>query len=126
MLILYSAAILLITLGVAHSFLGERYVLARLIRLDNLPRLVLGGKELMVPVLRFAWHLTTVAWFGLAGIIILMAHDALSDRNVASVVALTFLLSAIGSGVPSRGRHLSWVVFLIIAIAAAFRAGYAG
>lgn len=118
MIALYIAALLLVGIGVAHSVLGERYVLRRLERLENLPRLTLGGKELMAQVLRFAWHLTSVAWFGLAGILVIMAHNILSNENVAMVVAITFLISALASGIPSRGRHYSWIMFLAIGIIA--------
>lgn len=120
--LLYIAALLLVGIGIAHSVLGERYVLRRLERLDNLPRLTLGGHELMAQVLRFAWHLTSIAWFGLAAILLLMAHDALSNRSAAVVVAATFILSGVASGIPSRGRHYSWIVFLAVGIIALYKA----
>lgn len=120
MILLYIAALLLIGIGTAHSVLGERYVLRRLERLDDLPRLTLGGREMMAPVLRFAWHITTIAWIGIAGILILMAHDVLSNQSAAIVVAATFLASALASGIPSRGRHYSWIVFLAVAIIALY------
>lgn len=122
MIPLYIAAFLLVAIGIAHSVLGERYVLRRLERLENLPRLRLGGKDLMVEVLRFAWHLTTIAWLGLAAILLLMAHDALSNASAALVVATLFLVSALVSGIPSRGRHYSWIVFLAVGMIALFEA----
>lgn len=122
MILLYIAALLLVGIGVAHSVLGERYVLRRLERLEDLPRLTLGGRELMAPVLRFAWHITTIAWFGIAGILLLIAHNALSNRSAAVVVAATFLVSALASGIPSRGRHYSWMVFLAVGIIALYEA----
>jgi len=38
------ASVVAVLLGVAHSYLGERYVLVRLLRRDDLPRLF-GGVE---------------------------------------------------------------------------------
>ena len=122
MFLLYVAVFLLVGIGIAHSVLGERFALSRLARLENLPRLVLGGREMMVPVLRFAWHLTSVAWFCIAGILMLMAHESLSNENAAAVIAATFLLSAAISGVASRGRHQSWAVFLAVGLIALFEA----
>lgn len=61
----------------------------------------------MVQVVRFAWHLTTIAWFGFAGILLLMTHDVLSNRNAAIVVAVIFIVSGLTSGVASRGRYYS-------------------
>lgn len=122
MILLYAAALLLIGTGIAHSLLGERYVLRRIERLENLPRLMLGGREQMSRVLRFAWHITTVAWLGLATVLLLMAHDRLSHRNVSLVIAATFIVSALASGIPSRGRHLSWIFFLAIGLIALYEA----
>lgn len=122
MIQLYIAALLLVGIGIAHSVLGERFVLRRLERLENLPRLTLGGRNLMVPVLRFAWHLTSIAWFGIAAILIFMAHDTLSSKSAAIVVAATFMISALVSGISSRGRHYSWVVFLAVGIIATYEA----
>ena len=60
MTILQFAALLGFLLGVAHSVLGERYILTRLFRRENLPTLF-GGTEFTTRTLRFAWHLTTIA-----------------------------------------------------------------
>lgn len=59
------AAGLTILLAAAHSYLGERYILIRLLRREDLPRLF-GGVDLTKQTLRFAWHLTSIAWVGLA------------------------------------------------------------
>ncbi|REJ74470.1 MAG: hypothetical protein DWQ36_20425 [Acidobacteria bacterium] len=118
MLLLYLAATLAVAIGVAHSFLGERYVIQRLGRLENLPRLTLGGRESMLPVLRFAWHITTMAWIGFAAILWLMAHRRLSHESAGAAISATFLVSAAVSGISSRGRHYSWIVFLAIGVIA--------
>ena len=68
------AAALLFLLGLAHSVLGERYLLTRLFRRDNLPKL-LGSTAFTVGTLRFVWHLTTLAWYGLATLLLLAARD---------------------------------------------------
>ncbi|GAB4196633.1 MAG: hypothetical protein Tsb002_30130 [Wenzhouxiangellaceae bacterium] len=114
MLLPYSAAILLIGIGLAHSILGERYVLQRLGRLENLPRLRLGGRELMMEVLRFAWHITTLTWFGIAGILILIAHDQLNNHSASAIIAGTFIFSGVISLIAARGKHYSWLVFFAI------------
>ncbi len=60
--LLYIGALLAIGIGIAHSYLGERYILIRLFRRDDLPKLF-GGPEFTIQTLRFAWHLTTIAWW---------------------------------------------------------------
>ena len=61
---LLAAAALAVVLGIAHSYLGERFILVRLFRRADLPKLV-GSAELTKQTLRLAWHITTVLAFGL-------------------------------------------------------------
>jgi hypothetical protein len=111
------AAFLAVAVGVAHSYLGERYIISRLLRRD-LPKLF-GSDTFTKQTIRFAWHLTTVAWCGFAGILLLMALDAVATASVALVLALTFFVSACLTAGYTRGRHLAWIVFLAIAVIAA-------
>jgi hypothetical protein len=112
---LLMAAGLAVLLAVAHSYLGERHILMRLLRRPDLPRLF-GGIEFTKLTLRFAWHLTTVAWVGFAAILAGQAlRPAAPWRVQGQVIAATFALSGILALVGSRGRHLSWVVFFAIA-----------
>ncbi|MBN1475053.1 MAG: hypothetical protein JW914_10580 [Syntrophaceae bacterium] len=112
-ILLYTASFFAFAIGVVHSFLGERYILVRLIRRDNLPRLF-GGTEFTARTLRFAWHLTTIAWWGFAAIIILLARQSFTMQNISLVLALTFLATGATTLIISRGRHLAWIVFLFI------------
>jgi hypothetical protein len=75
---LFIAALLSFAVGLAHSVLGERFILMRL------PE----QATFKARTLRFAWHLTTIAWWGVGAMLVLA----------------------------SRGRHLAWPVFLAIAI----------
>jgi hypothetical protein len=109
------AAVLAVALGVAHSYLGERYILIRLFRRPDLPKLF-GGTEFTVRTLRFAWHLTTIAWWGFAAFFWYMAHGSFSPTVAAGVLAAVFLISGAITLVASRGRHLAWVVFVIIGL----------
>ena len=109
---LLAAAVLALLLAGAHSYLGERYILIRLFRKGALPQLF-GGTEFTRSTLRFAWHLTSVAWVGFAGI--LLALGASEGVRPADVIAVTFGASGVLALAGSKGRHLSWVVFLCIA-----------
>jgi hypothetical protein len=112
------AAVLVTLLAAAHSYLGEVYILMRLFRREGLPKLF-GGVEFTRRTLRFAWHLTSVAWLGLAALLVAPASqpDA-SGRTQARLIAVTFGVSGLIALVGSRGRHLAWVVFLAIAVLA--------
>jgi hypothetical protein len=122
---LATAAVLTVGIGIAHSWLGERYLLVRLLRRADLPPL-LGGVEFTQGIIRFAWHLTTVAWWGLAAVLVFLS-GAVQRVSVAQGVlwsiAGTFAASAILTMAASRGRHLAWVVFGTIAVLCVAAAG---
>lgn len=106
---LYAASALVAVLGVAHSVLGERYIIRRLLRRDDLPKLF-GGAEFTARTIRFAWHVTSVLAIGLAVVLALFAADA-TQRVIVGVLGVTLLASGVLPLVFTRGRHLSWVVF---------------
>jgi hypothetical protein len=110
---LLGAAILAGLTGVAHSYLGERYILIRLFRRQDLPHLF-GSDVFTRRTLRLAWHVTSIAWWGSAALF--WALGTGSARLGLQVLSVMFLVTAIVTGVGSRGRHLAWPVFLLIAI----------
>jgi hypothetical protein len=116
---LYLAAILVIGIGIAHSYLGERYILMRLFRRGDLPKLF-GNDDFTVRTLRLAWHLTTVAWWGFAAILILLANPSVDASAVGLVIGTTFVLHFAIAIYGSRGKHLSWLVFLAIGVLTIF------
>jgi hypothetical protein len=101
--------------------LGERYILIRLFRREDLPKLF-GGTEFTVRTLRFAWHLTSIAWWAAAALLLLLAQGPISSAAVSGVLAVMFLLSAAVTFIASRGRHLAWPVFLVIGFIALYGA----
>lgn len=119
---LVAAASLLFLIGLLHSVLGERYILIRLFRRDDLPKLY-GGTEFTKQVLRMAWHVTTLAWWGIAMVLAFLSTGGATPRTVALVIAGTFLCSAVGSLVMARGRHFSWLVFGVIGALCLLAAG---
>ena len=116
-LLLVLAALLAVALGLAHSWLGEKYIIVRLFRRLDLPKLF-GSDKFTRQTIRFAWHLTTVAWWGFAVVLIVLSGSIVGidiDQGLLLAIAFTFLASAALAPVFTRGRHLSWVVFLAIA-----------
>ncbi len=107
------AAILTFTLGLAHSILGERYILIRLFRRDDLPRLF-GGTEFTTRTLRFAWHITTVLCWGFSVLLWQLASGPATSSLVLNVIGYTTIAAALLPLVVTRGRHLSWVVLMVV------------
>ena len=111
------AAALIVLVGGAHSYLGERYILIRLFRKADLPRLF-GSDTFTRRTLRFAWHITTVAWLGFAALLLQLARGPqnLTLAQTGSILSLTSFASAATAAVGSRGRHLSWIAFAVIGV----------
>jgi hypothetical protein len=103
---LIAAAALTVLLALAHSYLGERYILIRLFRRDNLPKLA-GSAEFTKQTLRMAWHIMTVLALGFAAL--------LMKTDLRVTIAVTMALCGVLGLVFTRGKHLSWIVFFAIA-----------
>lgn len=105
-MLLKIAAFLTVVIGIAHSYLGERYILIRLFRRGKLPSLF-NSEEFTKNTLRFAWHLTTIAWFGFAIILLYLSEGSLSFDDIANIIAATFLIHGVIALVGSKGKHFS-------------------
>lgn len=109
------AAVLIALVGVAHSYLGERYILIRLFRRGNLPELFRNA-DFTKRTLRLAWHITTVLAFGFAAVLVVLASPGREDvRTIGRIISATFALCGFVALVGSRGSHLSWIAFFAIA-----------
>ena len=106
------SAALLILLGLLHSGLGERLVIAPLLAHGELPKL-LGSRDFMGRVLRFTWHITSVLMWGIGGLLIYWALTGAGTRLDAMIVVITLLVSTLISAVMARLKHFSWWVLLL-------------
>jgi hypothetical protein len=112
---LYAAACILALVGIAHSYLGERYLLRRLSKHGDLPK-VFRNSAFVFRVMRLAWHLTSVAWLGFAALLVLMAHPPITTEAAGIAIGIVFLAHSAASLILVRGRHLSWLLFLAVAV----------
>lgn len=110
------AAGLTFVIGAAHSWLGERRLIGPLLAPGNRQGM-LAKSAFSRGVLRFAWHITTLAWWGMALILAALAQGPIdgSSRRVLAILAGTFALTGAVTLISSRGRHLAWPVFMAIA-----------
>lgn len=113
---LYLAAMLIVLTAVAHTVLGERFIISRLLRRD-LPRLF-GDDRFTKNTLRFAWHVTSIAWLLMAWILV-VAASAPDSRFRSAVLTAIAVASAVSAVLPlyfTHARHLSWVAFAAVAV----------
>ena len=108
---IFAAALILVFIGLAHSYLGERYILIRLFKRDNIPHLF-GSDHFTKGTLRFCWHVMSLAAFGFAAILF---HTPSHSVFALQVIGFVFAASAVLSIYFTQGKHLSWVAFLIVA-----------
>ena len=109
------ASALCFLIGIIHSYLGERFILIPLFRGDKVPYLF-GSAFFPKRTLRFAWHITTLASWGYG---YLLWEIAAGQENLVQTVLYTvsavFFLSGVLAFGSTKGKHLSWVVFWLIA-----------
>jgi hypothetical protein len=110
------AALLTFLMGLSHSVMGERFFLVRLFKREPLHHF--GDAVFVNRTTRIAWHLTTIAWWNAAAILMVFTFRELDNTVVivGRIVSNIFLLSGILSLIGSRGRHLSWVIFFLISL----------
>lgn len=112
-----TSGLLLFAIALVHSILGEKFLIQPLqhMKLDNLKI----GQSFAKRTLRFAWHLTTIAWWGIGALLIYWASVESTHAISVSVGILVaaFVVSSVISLVVSRGKHwISWVGFAVIAM----------
>lgn len=106
---LYTAALILVATGVLHSYLGEVRILSPLFALP--PQGVMKSGRVR-GILRGAWHITSVAWLGLALVLVFSAgttFEPVAIWTIAAVGAATAIACLLSWG----PTHPGFVAFTI-------------
>ncbi len=111
------AACLLTAMGFIHSYLGEKFMFSRLFAVRDLP-LFRRHRRFTERVLRFAWHITSLAWFGFAALLFLMSFG--NTALFGLVIAATLFVHSIVIVATCGVRHPAWSLFLLAAFAVWF------
>lgn len=78
---LNTAGGLCVLIGITHSYLGEAKILRPMFAQYKLP-VLRGSDRATKNVMRFAWHLTSVAWWGLGVVLFVIASPAAESAGV--------------------------------------------
>lgn len=106
------AAILTFLVGLMHSWLGGKYLIAPLTRRDDLPE-ILGDRALTKLTLSVGWHALTLVFWMFAGLLAYLHFGGADFENLfLKTVAAAFLMLGLAALILSRGKHLSWLCFL--------------
>ena len=108
------AAFLLFAIGIAHSVIGEKLLIIPLLQEKSVE--LFKTKPYIKRVIRFAWHITTISWWGMALVVIDLAQMEVPSALSMHSLAGTSLFISLVIFRYTKGRHLSWIVFLSISI----------
>lgn len=112
---LETAAILLVLVGAMHSFAGGPRLISPLLRRQDFP-VILGSQRNGRVTLWFGWHALTLIWWALAAVLLTMDVDKeMVGPALLIALALACGICGLATIVATRGRHLSWVLFLPLA-----------
>jgi|SRR5712664_883157 hypothetical protein len=119
MQLLFVSAGITVFIAIVHSYLGEKRILPRLFA--NAGSMFRGDPALMSSILRWAWHLTSLAWIALALVLVAMTHVPAAARTLpVAIIASCLALSGVVCFVTTRGRHIAWPFFAAAAATAAW------
>jgi hypothetical protein len=116
---LWLAAGLMVVAGIAHSYLGERGFLPRLLAMPGLP-LLRRDRGFTDRVIRAVWHLASLYWWSAAAVLaIIAAQPANPLRAIALTLAATILMTALAC-IYCGWRHPAISIFLAAAALTAY------
>ena len=115
------AAFLTFTLGLAHTVLGEKFIIAPVLRRTDLPRLY-GSEIFTKRVIRFAWHLTTLLMWSFAAILVYQTKGP-QEVTILEIISATFVIAGIADAIITRGKHFAWPAFIVIGLLVWFYGG---
>lgn len=106
-------AVIMTGLAVVHSWLGERRLIGPLLAPEMRAGL-LARSRFARRVLRFAWHLTSVAFVALAAPLAVYAFAPVDApaRLALRLIGVGLLTMGVITLASSRGRHLAWPFFM--------------
>ena len=115
------AAAVLAAIGIMHTVVaewkGERRLVWRIQQLTLFDSD--DAKDLLAKrIVRLAWHATSLVWCGCAVVLAYVAFVEATGPIIAVVRILSavFLLHSVLSLAIARGRHASWLGFLIVGV----------
>jgi len=108
--VLIIAALTTTLIGLVHSALGEKKVIAPL---EDAGALTAYHRRLI----RVSWHALTLFWFAIAIYLAIMEFwPGEEKRSFLVIMSTIFGFMAVLALLASKGRHLSWVGFTLVTI----------
>ena len=111
--LLYAACAVLLVLGIAHSLLGELWLLAPMPRFQGAA--AFANDRLPKRTLRVTWHIATLLGYGDALVLFRYAQRGDGDPFVVRVIAASLAVCGALVLLGTRARHPGWTGFFVAA-----------
>jgi hypothetical protein len=72
------AGVIAVILGIAHSYMGERYLVIPILKSEQLTKHLSGSIGLKKVALRVSWHFATIAMWGAASTLVFLSSRPLN------------------------------------------------
>jgi hypothetical protein len=115
---LWLAAGLMIAAGIAHSYLGERGFMQRLVALPGLP-LLKKDRGFTERVIRVIWHAPSLYWASTGVILIILAGNVANPLRMIGLVLVATMLAMAVACIYCGWRHPAIAVFAGAAVLSA-------
>jgi hypothetical protein len=117
------AGIIAFTLGIIHSFMGEKYLITPILQSEHLIGALSGSVGLKKVALRVTWHFATIAMWGAGVTLFFLSASPVNQTSIviARIISLNFAAYTLlvfftpGLRLIYLTRHLAWAAFLAIA-----------
>lgn len=112
-LFLTAAALVTLLTAFAHSYFGEKRLIAPLISSDHGVMSQLLARQ----VIRHAWHLTSLLWIGQALLLVRAAiNPQFFDTTLVAGIGVFYIAIGLFDAVATRGRHIGWPLLTAIGL----------
>jgi len=116
-LLLISAGLLSITVGLIHSILGELLIFKKLRNNSLIPNVSLPPlREKNIRIIWATWHLATVFGFAMGAILMKLAIMSTSSPFIIQSIALSMCVASALVFYATKARHPGWVGLFGVAI----------
>ena len=112
---LWLAAILMIVAGIAHSYLGERGFMQRLLALPGLP-LLRKDRGFTERVIRVIWHAPSLYWAATGVILMIIAGQPANPLRMIGLVLAATIFAMAFACIYCGWRHPAIAIFAAAAV----------
>jgi hypothetical protein len=116
---LWLAAILMIIAGIAHSYLGERGFMQRLLALPGLP-LLKKDRGFTERVLRVIWHAPSLYWATTGFILMILAANPSNPLRIIGLMLVATMFAMALACIYCGWRHPAIAIFAAAAALTAY------